>query len=197
MVKTMVRTCCQTSSWTCNSHCASRCQMNTGRTCLLPRPLPRMGWHRGGGMRGERKEAGWRTRQRQLRRGPSLSCGGIDGQMGRVWRVGLGHDPFNSAWASPARESCRAWAIASSRSASQARHDYIFLFYKKSYIHMYNLYLILKTPECDVLLVRWLHLVSPVLLPSGRAGSNPGRRVVRRLELRPTGVGPSVWSSIC
>ena len=32
---------------------------------------------------------------------------------------------------------------------------------------MYNLYSILKTIECDVLLVRWLHLVSPALLPSG------------------------------
>jgi hypothetical protein len=33
---------------------------------------------------------------------------------------------------------------------------------------MYNLYLILKTPEYDVLLVRKLHPVSPALLPSGR-----------------------------
>jgi hypothetical protein len=30
---------------------------------------------------------------------------------------------------------------------------------------MYNLYLILKTHEHDVLLVRWLHLVSPILFP--------------------------------
>jgi hypothetical protein len=33
----------------------------------------------GGGMRGERKEIEWRTRWWQLRRGPSLSYGGIDG----------------------------------------------------------------------------------------------------------------------
>jgi hypothetical protein len=33
---------------------------------------------------------------------------------------------------------------------------------------MYNVYSILKTPDHDVLLVRWLHLVSPALLPSGR-----------------------------
>ena len=42
-----------------------------------------------------------------------------------------------------------------------------FLFYKKTYIHIHNLYSILKTPEYDVLLVRKLHPVSPALLPSG------------------------------
>jgi hypothetical protein len=88
--KTMVRACCETSSWTCNSHCVGRCRgwcrMNTGRRHLLPCPLPRMGWRRGGGMRGERKEAGWRTRWRQLRQGP-----------------------FHSVWASPSRASCRVW----------------------------------------------------------------------------------------
>jgi hypothetical protein len=94
-------------------------------------------------------------------------CGGIDGQMGRVWRAGPRHDPFNSAWASPARGPCRAWAVASTRSVGPAWHDYIFYFTKKSYIHMYNLYLILKTSEHDVLLVRRLHPVSPALLPSG------------------------------
>jgi hypothetical protein len=36
------------------------------------------------------------------------------------------------------------------------------------YIHMYNLYSILKTPKYDVLLVRKLHPVSFALLPSGR-----------------------------
>jgi hypothetical protein len=66
-----------------------------------------MGRHRGGGIRGERKEAGWRTRWRQLRRGPSLSYGGIDGQMGRVWR-----------------------AVASASSDGPTRHDYIFYFIK-------------------------------------------------------------------
>jgi hypothetical protein len=82
--KTMMSTYCETSSWTCNSHYVGRCRgwTKTGRRHLLPRPLPRMGWR--GGMRGERKEAGWRTRWRQLRRGLSLSCGGIDGQMSHV-----------------------------------------------------------------------------------------------------------------
>jgi hypothetical protein len=50
-------------------------------------------------MREERKEVEWRTRWWQLRRGPSLLCGGIDGQMSRVWRTGPRHDPFNSVWA--------------------------------------------------------------------------------------------------
>jgi hypothetical protein len=35
------------------------------------------------------------------------------------------------------------------------------------YIHIYNLYSILKISEHDVLLVRQLHLVSFILLPSG------------------------------
>jgi hypothetical protein len=34
--------------------------------------------------------------------------GGIDGQMSYVWRTDPSHDPFNSAWASLARASCRA-----------------------------------------------------------------------------------------
>jgi hypothetical protein len=34
------------------------------------------------------------------------------------------------------------------------------------YIHIYNLYSILKTFEHDILLVRQLHLVSLALLPS-------------------------------
>jgi hypothetical protein len=138
-----------------------------GRRRLPPRPLPRMGWRRGGGMKGEIKEAGCQTRWRQLRREPSLSCGGIDGQMGHVWRAGLGHNPFNSAWASPTRASCRAWGVVSGRSVGQAQHDYIF-YIKKLYVHMYNLYSILKTPKRDVLLVRWIHPVSLALLPSGR-----------------------------
>jgi hypothetical protein len=65
------------------------------------------------------------------------------------------------------RTSCRAWVVASVHSAGPARHDYIFYF-KKTYIHIYNLYSILKTFEHDVLLVRQLHPVSPALLLSIR-----------------------------
>jgi hypothetical protein len=43
----------------------------------------------------------------------------------------------------------------------------IFLFYKKTYIPIYNLYSILKTSYHDVLLVRQFHPLSPALLPSG------------------------------
>jgi hypothetical protein len=96
---------CETSSWTCNSHSMSRCQgwcqTNMERRRLLLRPLSRMGWHGGGGTRGERKEVEWRTRWWQQRRGPSLSCRGIDSQINHVWRAVLRHDPFNSAWAKP------------------------------------------------------------------------------------------------
>jgi hypothetical protein len=63
-----------------------------GRRRLLTHPMPRMGWRWGGGRRGERKDAGWRMRWLQLRRGPSLSCGGIDGLMGHVWWADPGHD---------------------------------------------------------------------------------------------------------
>jgi hypothetical protein len=58
-------------------------------------------------------------------------------------------------------------AVASACSAGPTRHDYIFFYFTKTYIHIDNLYLILKTFEHDVLLVRQLHLVSPALLPSG------------------------------
>jgi hypothetical protein len=62
--------------------------------------------------------------------------------MGRVWQAGPRHDPFISVWANPARAPCCTWAVASARNAGPTRHDY-FLFYKKSYIYMYNLYSIL------------------------------------------------------
>jgi hypothetical protein len=92
------------------------------------------------------------------------------------------------------------------------RLNYIFLFYKKSYIHKCNLYYILKTPEHDVLLIRRLHPVSPALLPLERGfeprvlhrflifyanltkwpdGLTGQPDMVSRLELRPMGVGPS------
>jgi hypothetical protein len=102
-----------------------------GEEAPAPTPSTENGVHGGGDMRGERKETGWRTRWRQLRQGPSLSCGGIDGQMGRVWRAGPRHGPFNSAWANPARASCCAWAVASGRNAGSARHDYIFFILQK------------------------------------------------------------------
>jgi hypothetical protein len=137
--KMMVRACCEMFSWTCNNHCTSRCrgwcQTNTRRRRLLPRPLPRTWWHGGGDMRGERKEAGWRTRWRQLRRGPSLSCGGIYNQMGRVWWVGPRHGPFNSAWASPARALCRTWAVASGRSVVRP-NTIIFFYFTKNHIYI-------------------------------------------------------------
>jgi hypothetical protein len=63
-----------------------------------------------------------------------------------------------------ARHERRAWAIV-----LPARHGTIIYFYftKKSYIHMYNLYSIIKIYEHNVLLVRRLHLVFPALLPLG------------------------------
>jgi hypothetical protein len=129
----MVRAWCETFSWMCNSHCASRCRgwcrTNTGRRRMLLRPLPRIWWRGDGGMRGGRKEVEWRTSWWQLRRESSLSCGGIAGLMGHVSRAGLRHDPFNSVWANPARALCCAWAVASARSAGLTRHDYIFVFY--------------------------------------------------------------------
>jgi hypothetical protein len=47
---------------------------------------------------------------------------------------------IHSVWVNLVRASCSAWVVASARSAGLARHDY-FLFYKRSYLHMYNLYL--------------------------------------------------------
>jgi hypothetical protein len=56
--------------------------------------------------------------------------------MSCILRSGLGHDPFNSAWASPTRSPCRAWAVASARSADPARHDYIFYFTELIYTYI-------------------------------------------------------------
>jgi hypothetical protein len=66
-----------------------------------------------------------------------------------------------------AKNACRAWAVASARSAGSARYYYIFLILQKTYIHIYNLYSILKTSEHNVLLVRQLHPVYLVLHPWG------------------------------
>jgi hypothetical protein len=161
--KTMVRAWCETSSWMCNSHCAGQCRgwwrTNTGKRRLLPCPLPRMGWRGGGCMRGERKSrianevAATDTRTIIIVRRYRWSNGTC--LAGRI-----GHGPFNSVWASLARASCCVWPVASGRSAGPARHDYIYFILQKTYIHMYNLYSILKTYKHDVLLVRWLE--SPV-----------------------------------
>jgi hypothetical protein len=75
----------------------------------------------------------------QLRQGPSLSCGGIDGQIGRVWRAGPRHDPFNCAWTNPARELYGAWAVASARSVGSARHN--FFYFTKNDIYIYIIYI--------------------------------------------------------
>jgi hypothetical protein len=45
--------------------------------------------------------------------------------MGRVWRAGPRHDPFNSAWANPARASCDASVVASAHSAVPAQLFFI------------------------------------------------------------------------
>jgi hypothetical protein len=63
--------------------------------------------------------------------------------MGRVWRAGPRHDPFNSAWASPARAPCGAWAVASARSARPARHDYFFIL-QKNRIYICTIYIHIK-----------------------------------------------------
>jgi hypothetical protein len=85
-------------------------------------------------MRGERKSR--MANDVQLRQGPSLSCGGIDGQIGRVWRAGTRQDPFNCAWTNPARASYGAWAVASARSVGSARHNYFFILQKIIYTYI-------------------------------------------------------------
>jgi hypothetical protein len=48
----------------------------------------------------------------------------------------VGHNPFNSAWASPAQATYRVWAVASARNAGSARHDYIFMLQKIVYTYV-------------------------------------------------------------
>jgi hypothetical protein len=50
--KTMVCACCETPSWTCNSHCREY-----GEEAPAPTPSAENAWCGGGGMRTERKEA--------------------------------------------------------------------------------------------------------------------------------------------
>jgi hypothetical protein len=85
-------------------------------------------------MRGERKSR--MAKDVQLRQGPPLSCGGIDGQIGRVWRAEPRHDPFNCSWTNPARASYGAWAVASAHSVVSARHDYFFILQKIIYTYI-------------------------------------------------------------
>jgi hypothetical protein len=118
-------------------------------------------------MRGERKETGSRTRWRRLSRESSLSCRGIDGQIGRVWRSGLGHDPFNSVWDSPTRASCRAWSVTSVRNVARS-NTIIFFYFTKNHIYTQVQFIFnIKTHEHDVLLVRQLHPVSPPFFHQG------------------------------
>jgi hypothetical protein len=42
------------------------------------------------------------------------------------------------------KKQSNVWAVVSAHSAGPARHDYIFFILQKTYIHIYNLYLILK-----------------------------------------------------
>jgi hypothetical protein len=60
--------------------------------------------------------------------------------MGRVWRVSLRHDPFNSVWANPARALYDAWVIASACSAGPTWHDYFFYF-TKNHIYICIIYI--------------------------------------------------------
>jgi hypothetical protein len=50
--------------------------------------------------------------------------------MGRVWRAGPRHDPFNSAW-----------AIASAHSARQARARLFFFILQKNHIYICTIYI--------------------------------------------------------
>jgi hypothetical protein len=80
--------------------------------------------------------------------------------MSRVWQTDPRHDSFIVTGSSRhKRRACLG------RSADPGRYGYFF--YKISYLYTYNLYLILKTVDHDVLLVIRLYSVFPALLPSG------------------------------
>jgi hypothetical protein len=58
-VKTMVRACCETPSWTCNSHFGSVSGLVSdeyGEEAPAPTPSAENEWGGGGDMRGERKK---------------------------------------------------------------------------------------------------------------------------------------------
>jgi hypothetical protein len=58
--------------------------------------------------------------------------------MGRVWRAGPRHDPFNSVWTNPTQALCGAWAVASARSAGPTR---LFFYFIKNYIYICTIYI--------------------------------------------------------
>jgi hypothetical protein len=62
-----------------------------------------------------------------------------------VVSVGPGHDPFNSGWASPARATYRALAVASARSADPARHYCFFILQKIVYTYVQFIFNIKNT----------------------------------------------------
>jgi hypothetical protein len=152
--KTMMRVWCETSSWTCNSHYSSRCRgwcrTNTGRRRLLLCPLLRMGWHEGGGMR--RDKTSRMANEVVATEARTIIIVSLDGQIGRVWRVGPRHDPFNSVWTNPARAPCGAWAVTSVRSVGLARHDYFY--YTK--IHIYTCTIYIKYYKHLSMMFYWL-----------------------------------------
>jgi hypothetical protein len=88
--------------------------------------------------------------------GPSLSCGGIYDQMGRVWRAGPRHDPFNSAWANPARASCSTWAVASARPGT-------IIFFKKNHIYICTIYI--QYYKHMSMMLYWLDILAQCLPP--------------------------------
>jgi hypothetical protein len=60
------------------------------------------------------------------------------------------------------RTSCRAWVVASVHILGLAWHDYIFFILQKTYIHIYNLYLILKHLS---MMLYWLDSFTQCLSP--------------------------------
>jgi hypothetical protein len=65
--------------------------------------------------------------------------------MGRVWRAGSRHDPFNIAWANLTRVSCGVWAVALVRSAGPARHNYFFILQNIIYTYVQFIFNIINT----------------------------------------------------
>jgi hypothetical protein len=49
------------------------------------------------------------------------------------------HDPFNNAWANPARSSCGAWTVASAHSAGPTLYNFFIL--QKNHIYICTIYI--------------------------------------------------------